>query len=64
MSSDVCTTCKHRPSCTYPHNQVIVQCEEHEYAESRAARQVSRKPESALAAAKSSEASVAARSGS
>lgn len=33
MSSDVCATCKNRTSCTYPHNQVIVQCEEYEYAE-------------------------------
>lgn len=33
MSSHVCTSCKNYLSCTYPRNQVIVQCEEYEYAE-------------------------------
>ena len=38
MSSNVCRTCKHEGSCTYPRNQVIVQCEEYEYAKPRQAQ--------------------------
>jgi len=37
MSYNVCRTCKHEPSCTFPRSEsiVIVQCEEYEYAEPR-----------------------------
>jgi hypothetical protein len=35
MSSNVCRTCKHESTCTFPRNQDIVLCEEYEYAEPR-----------------------------
>ncbi len=51
MSLDVCRTCKHKSSCTYPRNQVIVQCEEYEYADT--GREALREAVPALTALKS-----------
>lgn len=38
MSSSVCRTCRNSGACTYPRNQIIVQCEEYEYADARRER--------------------------
>lgn len=43
MSSDVCRTCKNCTTCTYPRNQIIIQCEEYEYAEPRSSGEAARK---------------------
>lgn len=47
MSSDVCRTCKNSTTCTYPRNQIIIQCEEYDYAEPRSSGEAASKSDMA-----------------